>query len=185
MLHSPIKTVLWKVGGWYQAYCTTHKTHTMATHHGGIGCPLDRHLDILTEDPGQANIDSESTHSSDATIALGGPEVVGHSEDPVYDNQERLTTLTRELHDLCERVAAGEGQPAETLDHIQQELQSLMLAIHQPHPPAPAEPLREVIWQYTDTLYSMQKQSTLTHSLLQDIPVFNEHDSYQVGRLAY
>ena len=113
----------------------------------------------------------------DDTIALGSPEMVGHPEDPVYNNQDRLTALTRELHDLCQRVAAGEGQPVETLDCILWELQNLMLAIHQPQKPAPAAPLGEVIWQYTYTLCSMQKQSTLTNSLLQDTPVFNEHDS--------
>ena len=83
----------------------------------------------------------------------------------------------REINDLHQRVAAGVGQPAETLDCIQHELQNLSMAIHQPHPSAPAEPLREVIQQYTDTLCTMQKQSNITNSLLQDISVFNEHDS--------
>ena len=118
-LHSPLKTVLGKIWDQYQAYCTTYKTHTMATHHTSAGHPLDRGLDILTEYPVQANIDNESTYSSDARVALGGPEVVGHPEDPVYNNQDRLTALTRELHDLCQRAAAGEGQLAEILDCIQ------------------------------------------------------------------
>ena len=133
--------------------------------------PLDKGLDILTEDTELANIDNESTHSLDATVALGGPEVAGHPEYPVYDNQERLTALTKEIYGLHQRVAAGKGQPAETLDCIQCELQNLMLAIHQPQPLAPAEPLREVIHQFTDTLCSTQKQPNLTNSLLQDIPV--------------
>ena len=64
--------------------------------------------------------------------------------------------LTRELNALCQRVAAGEGQPTETLDHTQQELQTLSIAIHQPQPPAPAEPSGEVLPQYTDTLCSTQ-----------------------------
>ena len=63
------------------------------------------------------------------------------------------------------------------MDCIQHELQNLLLAIHQPQPDTPAETIREVIWQYTDTLCSTQKQSNLTNPLLQDIPVFNEHDS--------
>ena len=108
---------------------------------------------------------------------LGCPEAVGHPKDPVYGNQDRLTALIREINDSHQRVAAGEGQPAENLDHIQCELQNLSIAIHQPPPPAPVEPLREVKWQYTDTLCTMQKQSNLTNSLLQGIPVFNEHDS--------
>ena len=41
-LHSPLGTVFDWLGDTYQAYCKTHKTHTMATHHGGAGQPLDR-----------------------------------------------------------------------------------------------------------------------------------------------
>ena len=90
----------------------------MATHHGGAGHPLDRSLDILREDPEHADIINNSTHISDPTVALGGPEAVGHPEDPLYNNQGRLTALTREINDLHQRVAAGEGQPAATPDCI-------------------------------------------------------------------
>ena len=72
----------------------------MATHHGGAGCPLDRGLDILAEDPQHADIDNENIHSSDVKVALGGPQAVGHPKDPVYSNQDRLTALTREINDL-------------------------------------------------------------------------------------
>ena len=85
--------------------------------------------------------------------------------------------LTRELNNVSQRVAAGEGQPMETLDCIQHELQNLSIAIHQPQLPVPAEPFGEVLHQYTDTLCSIQKQANLTNSLMQGIPVFNEHDS--------
>ena len=95
----------------------------MATHHGCTGHPLDRGLDILTEDPEHTDIDNESTNSSHALVALGGPEVVGHPKDPVYDNQDRLTTLMREINHLHQRVAAGEGQPTGTLDCMESELQ--------------------------------------------------------------
>ena len=48
----------------------------------------------------------------------------------------------------------------------------------QPSPmPTPTEPFREVICQYTNMLCIIQKQTNLTNSLLQDITVFNEHDS--------
>ena len=92
----------------------------MTIHHGDTGCHLDRGLDILlTEDLEHADINNHSIHSSDATIALGDPEVVGHPEDLVYDNQDRLTALRRQINNLCQRVAAGGGQPVEILDHIQ------------------------------------------------------------------
>ena len=54
------------------------KTCVMATHHGCTGCSLDSGLEILTEDPKHTDIDNDSTHSSDATVAFGGPETVGH-----------------------------------------------------------------------------------------------------------
>ena len=120
--HSPLKTVLGKIRDRYQAYCTTYKMHAMATHHGAAGHLLDRGLDILAEDPEHADIDNESTHSSEATVALGRPEAVGHLEDPVYGNQDKLTALTREINDLHQWVVGGQGQPAETLDYIECEL---------------------------------------------------------------
>ena len=95
--HSPLKTVLGKITDQYQTYLITYKMHAMVTCHEGRGCSLDRGLDILTEDPEHADIDNDSTNSSDA---LGGPEAVGHPEDPVYDNQDRLTALTREINNL-------------------------------------------------------------------------------------
>ena len=51
----------------------------------------------------------------------------------------------REINDLHQRVAAGEGQSAETLDCIQHELQNLSITTHQSQPPAPAKHLREVL----------------------------------------
>ena len=118
-LHSPLKKVLGKIRDRYQAYCTTYKMHTMATHHGGKGHPLNRGLDTLIEDLECADYNNESTHSSDATIVLGAPEAVGHPKDPVYSNQDKLTELTREINDLHQWVVAGEGQLARDLgSHI-------------------------------------------------------------------
>ena len=70
----------------------------MATYHRGTGYPLDRGLDILMEDPEHTDLDNDSTHSSDTTIALGGPEAVEHPEDQVYNEEDKLTVLTIELN---------------------------------------------------------------------------------------
>ena len=86
-MHSPLKTVLAKIEDWYQAYSTMYKTHAMATCHGGAGHPLDRGLEIFAEDTEHADIDNDSTPSSDTTVALGHPEAVQHPEDPAYYNQ--------------------------------------------------------------------------------------------------
>ena len=101
---SPFKTVLRKIGDKYQAYCTTCKTHTMATHHGGPGHPLDRDTDLCikySETTGLEN-DNENTSDSDATDALGGPEAEGHSNGLIHNNQGKLMALTREINDLCQ-----------------------------------------------------------------------------------
>ena len=144
----------------------------MAIHHGGAGCPLHRGLDILMEDSEHADLDNDSTHNLDATVTLGNPEAVGPSEVQTYHEEDRLTVLSRELNTLCQRVAVEEGQPAETLDCIWQELQNLSIAILQPQPPTPAAPFGEVLHQYMDTLCSTQNQSNLTNSLMHDIPIF-------------
>ena len=41
----------------------------------------------------------------------------------------------------------------------------------------PTELFGEVICQYTNTLCTIQKQTNLTNSLIQDIAVFNEYES--------
>ena len=82
----------------------------------------------------------------------------------------------REINDLCQQVETG-GQPAKSLDCIEQELQNLTLALQPPPSPMPTKPFIEVICQYMDMLCTRQKQTNLTNSLLQDIAVFNEHDS--------
>ena len=85
-MHSLLKTVLGKIRDRYKAYSTTYKMHTMATHHRSAGHSLDRGINLHAEDPEHVDIDNESTHSSDATVALAGPEAEGHPQDPVYNN---------------------------------------------------------------------------------------------------
>ena len=63
--------------------------NAMATCHGGAGCPLDRGIDLHAEDPESTDIDNESTHSSNTTVALGGPEAEGHPKDTVYSNHKK------------------------------------------------------------------------------------------------
>ena len=88
-----------------------------------------------------------------------------------------LTALTRDVDDLHQQVQAGEGQPTETLNCIKCKLQRLSISLP---PPAPNEPLGEVIRHYMSTLCSAQKQTNLTNSLLQDASVFNGHDTIQL-----
>ena len=159
------KTVFGKLGDTYQAYCNTYKTHAMATHQGGLGQPLDRDIDVTSEAHEITDTDIENTQDFH-------PVETDHFEDPQHNNPIKLTALTREVDDICQQVQAGKGQPMETLKHIECELQRLSISLN---PPAPTEPLGEVIRHYTNTLCSAQKQTNLTNSLLQDIFVFNGH----------
>ena len=176
-MHSPLKTVLGKIGDRYQAYCATYKMHAKAAHHEGTGCLFNGDININAEDPEPTDIDNESTHSSDATITLGGPEAESHPKDPIHSNHDKLTAVRREINDFCQSVDNGEGQPAKTLDCIECKLQNLLIALRPPPPPTPTETFGEVIQQYTNTLCTTQKQSNLINSLLQDMAVFNEHNA--------
>ena len=86
-------------------------------------------------------------------------------------------TLMMEINDLHQPVDAVEGQPAESLDHIECKLQNILIALHLPSPPPSPEPFGEVICQYTNTFCTTQKQTNLTNSLLQDMAVVNKYDS--------
>ena len=164
-MDSPLKTVLRRIGDRYQAYCTTYETHAMAAHHRGAGCPVDRDIYLQIEDMEGINTgpdnDNESTSGSGTTIVFGGSGVDGHPSELIPSNQVKLTALMRELHDLCQQLDAQEGQPAEGLDHIEWELQNLLLVL-QPQPAStrtPAESFGEVIYQYTNTMCTTQKQT--------------------------
>ena len=63
------------------------------------------------------------------------------------------------------------------MNYIEHELQRLSISLN---PPAPPEPLREVIRHYMNTLCSAQKPANLANSLLQDIYLFNGHDVTQL-----
>ena len=169
-LPSPLKTVFGKIGDTYQAYCNAYKTHTMDTHHGVLGQPLDRDINVTRVAHKASDTDIEDMPDFH-------PVETDHLRDLEHPNPARLTAITRELDDLHQQVQGEEGQPLEALNHIEKELQRLSISLN---PPASTEPLGEVIRHYTNTLCSAQKQTNLTNSLLQDIAVFNGHDTTQL-----
>ena len=74
--------------------------HTTATHHGSIGYPLDRDINLNEENPENAETEIEKTHDFDAAVALNEPEQTGHPKGPEYNTHTKLATLTRDLDDL-------------------------------------------------------------------------------------
>ena len=91
--HSPLKTVLGRLGDTYQAYCNTYKTHTMATCHGGSGQPLDRVTTTPREE--QPDVDTDVELQQDFH-----PEDTDQFENLEHNNHNRLHVITRELDDM-------------------------------------------------------------------------------------
>ena len=98
-------TVLGNIGDRYPSYCTTYKSHAMTSHHGGAGhSAKDRDLDSHTEFAGNIDIgpnhDSESTNSSDTTVAFGGSEADGSLGNLLPNSQADLNILPMEINSL-------------------------------------------------------------------------------------
>ena len=115
-------------------------------------------------------------------IDFRGPEADGHLGNLPPNSQAYLHIFAREMYSLQQCIEAREGHPAEGLegiDHQEQELQtfSLTLCTLLTSTPTPTEPFEDVVCQYTDTLCIAQKQTHLTNFLLQNIAIFNNHDS--------
>ena len=137
----------------------------MATHHRGIGQPLDREATLNGKD---TNVDTLHNYHHEDT---------GDFETIEKENHTNLANLTWELDDLCHRVQAREDQPAEALHCIECELQKLSIVLHAS---ALLEPFDDVLQQYTETLCSAQKQTNFANTLLQDVPTFNGSNSTQL-----
>ena len=128
---SPSKTMLGKIGNRYQAYCTTYKTHAMATHHGSAGCPVERDINIHMEDAEGINTgpdnNNDSTNGSDTTIAFRGPEKDGHPSkhfqqpsqiSSSYKRNTRLTSMNRgQRKSTSRRFGLNKMGTAESFTH--------------------------------------------------------------------
>ena len=84
--HSPLKTVLNKLGDSYQTYINTYKIHAMATCHRGAGQPLDK--DTTPHEQG-TDILSDYHH-----------EDMDNLRNVEHQNHTTLKALTRDLDDL-------------------------------------------------------------------------------------
>ena len=66
-------------------------------------------------------------------------------------------------------------KPRDAIQEIEQRLNNLSLALCQQH-----SPIKNVLDQYTETLCTAQKKTSLENTLLQDIPILNGQDSSQL-----
>ena len=111
----------------------------MATHHRSAGQSLDR-----DDTPHGKDTEAHFPHDYDH-------EDTDDSGTIGQEHHTNLANLTWELDDLCHRVQAGEGQPAEAPNCTEHKLQRLSIALC---PSAPPEPLDDVLQEYTETLCS-------------------------------
>ena len=94
----------------------------------------------------------------------------GVGDTPVEDPRTQET----------DNVSEGESQekynePRESIYEIEQRLNDLTLALHRQN-----TPIENVLDRYTETLCTVQKNTSLESSLLQDIPILNGQDSSQL-----
>ena len=121
---------------------------------------------------------NESISGSDPTVALGGLEAEGNPNVLLPTNQAKLTALTWEINELHQWVEAGEGQPAESLDCIELELQkSLSSTSTTTFPNTYWASQRSDRSVHRHLVHHTKANQSNHNSLLQDITVSIEYDS--------
>ena len=134
----------------------------MATHHGGIGKPLEK--------------DSDS-QETDVTIQDEYQTDINDFENIEPDHQAGLRYLTHEIEQLRQTVEANDNDPMDAICHLESKLNRLALTLCLP---TPLEPIEKVLYQYTNTLCTAQKTTSFVNTLLQDIAILNGNDSSQL-----
>ena len=84
--HSQLKKVFHKLEDSYQTYLNTYKAHTMATHQGGTGQPLERN-----PSPQEQDIDTPNDYQH---------EDIDNFENMEDENHTQLNDLTKALDHL-------------------------------------------------------------------------------------
>ena len=124
--HSPIKKILNKIGDSYHTYINYYKTHTMATHHGGIDKPLEKDSDHQ-----ETNVNIQDEYQAD----------INDFEKIEPDHQAGLRDLTHEIEQLQQTVEANDNDPMDAISHLEWKLNQLALTLCLP---TPQEPIEEV-----------------------------------------
>ena len=106
--HSPIKRLFHKLENPIQTYINYHKTHTMATHFGGVG-------DTSMENPETQDLDNVS-------------------EDDFQD-ENIVQKLLHETEHLKQTIEDRDNNPREAIHQIEQRLNRLTLTLYPPADP--------------------------------------------------
>ena len=133
-MHSPLKKVLNKIEDSYQTYVNAYKTHTMATHHGGTGKPLEQDSD---------------PQENDVTIHNEYQANINDFDNIEPDHHARLRDLNNEIDHIWQKV-----EPMDTINHLECKHNRLALTLH---PSAPPEPIEDFC-SNVQTLYVLHKR---------------------------
>ena len=136
-----------------------YKTHTLATHYGGIG---------------DTSVSNSEHHDVDAN---NHQEDINDLENTKPSHQAGLRDLTWEIEQICQTIEANDNDPMDAISHLECKLNQLAITLHSP---TPVEPLGEVLNKYTNTLCKAEMKMSLESSLLQDITILNGNDSSQL-----
>ena len=107
-------------------------------------------------------------------------------EDPRTQEKDNGSESESQDEDLMRQVLAETAnikqfveekycEPREAIHKIEQKLNDLTLALRHQH-----TPIKNVLDQYTETLCTAQKKTSLENTLLQDIPILNGQNSSQL-----
>ena len=118
---SPLKKVFHKLEDSYHTYHNTYKTHTMATHYGGTGQPLERN-------PNPQEVDTDTPNDCQH-------EDIDDFENVEDENHAQLNDLTKALDHLWLKVDTTKGQSTEAINCLECELHRLSLALCPSAPP--------------------------------------------------
>ena len=89
-----------------------------------------------------------------------------------FQDEDMMRQVLTEAENIKQKAYR---KPRDAIQEIEQRLNDLSLALQQQH-----SPIENVLDQYTATLCTAQKKTSLENTLLQDIPILNGQDSSQL-----
>ena len=96
--------------------------------------------------------------------------------DNISEGESQEDDLVRQLlhktENLKQFVVEQNNEPRVAIQGLEQRLDDLTISLH-----CQNTPIENVLDQYTETLCTAQKKTSLESSLLQDIPILNGQDS--------
>ena len=137
----------------------------MATHHRGIGKPLEKDSD---------------PQEHDGTIHNEYQAKICEFENVEPDHQAGLRDLTSQIEQLRQTVEANGNDPMDTIHHLKHKHNRLALTLHLST--TLSAPIEEVLHQYTNTLYTVQKKHVFCKHFITRYRNFEQKQFFTIRR---